>query len=1304
MNFKGGSVGLDYNFKSGDYTANASYDAWDSKNDKHHAGFSVSAGKNGSASLDGYYNYGNKAIPPQLRGHGGTLSFSNDGTMSLSGQMQGATVGTLTYDTNTHGFQPISLNQNFQNEFNQGLAAENAQFNHSRSQLELVKPLIATGLKMGLYSSAEIDQFLPKDKDGNIDVDRANPNELLSKWNDYKGKMSGSDESVKIWKDQVSKAGEAAGLKINFNDGKSATSTFGKFVSGIAGDIAQSFGFANDGSKMVDKSGVFHLDTCFVAGTQVHLATGTKSIETLQIGDIVQSWNEKTNTFENKRVTELFVHEVPQLFDLELNDEETLHTTWNHPFRRRATANNDLATSEWVKVEDLRLNNQVLMSDGSWARVTGLFHYNVEPTKVYNIEVEDNHTYIVGESGVVVHNYTEKERTIVAAAMNRTEKYGKLAPDDAEFVGGLTELKKLDNEFRKNASESYKETNRLMFDDSSARMSLNSQIKKNNDFLTMLRSPEADSLPGIKSIREKLIGIKPGQGFTKSSLLDIDNWIRQDLSKNLPMGAAGLKDLGGGYASATPTFNSSPQFRSIGEVGTHVGLWKLGRELSSVEGLKASNLRFQSTQDALANHEKVSRERGVAEAKKIQEVEARIEGYVAKVYGDDPRFAERIVDSRTIDKSSLSKKTSSIDFETKRKAFDLYLSAADNAKIQEYDNQILGVIRTQKKLERQEYENHTKKHPDEPYKRSPELDRRREKALAMQDHLEKERSNFLNETVTNFPQEPRRIELEKLALKGSLSAKDQKELNEINIAKKEHNNEVAALFDQNKNKMHDSLERNFGGERGVVVKNRFEQTDKIQTLESKLATLDPKDSETAKERSDLQKQITKAEERVAQIDKNFLDYEPKRRMIHGKEEPLGDFVLRRQQSYEQEEDAIKAITKQLEARKETYEKLGDKKKAIEIDKKIVLYEKREMKTRELAKDDVFTLAAKEDQSLIAKGKPATEVAKWERYKTHKDGEGHITRSLPISDKEPGFKHPVGDDVNKNTITYTSHYGEEGYGFKDIVKSALKALDHSGIDIAAMYGDRVNTMLSGTVVDISQGLEIKVPSKKLESKGIIYLPEGLHTDGSVRKEGLYREGEKTPLSREELVTLDPGFKKEAYTGIRMTGVIYLAYNDDKKKGRIVTDPGFYTLSGPKDEIKLSERQVQLQIPPDAIDNPKTVNSGGNSVTIETKFEGEISGTFRLEYKHFKEDPRKWIEIKDFIPAGKQIGNVGSTGRSTGPHLHATVKYFTANNPPLELPKGLYTVKGEGKNQYYEINGDYFLNEIVPKGLKKRKWGA
>ncbi|WP_000223964.1 TIGR04388 family protein, partial [Leptospira interrogans] len=500
----------DYNFKSGDYTANASYD-FDKVGGKDwaNASLGISASKNGHASASVSYNTdGNTAIPQALRGSGATLDFGNDGLIGLSVQaMRGATVGTLTYDTNTHGFQPLTLNSNYQNEFNQGQAAENAAYNHQKGQMEILMKELSIGTKMDkpLFTQAEIDAALPKDEHGNLDMEKANPEKLLEKWNAHKEAKSQTPEGLKEWKDEVTRAGGRSGIEVRFNDGKSATSTFGKFVTGLMGDVAQSFGFANDGSKMVDKAGVFHLDTCMRGDVPVFKLKNKNikiygninstemnsnkfgsddydlvAIERIQIGDVVRSWNENTNTFENKRVTETFVHEVPQLFFLELDGEEEIHTTWNHPFRRyRATQESEpnrnerqsagygvergfenhsvehsrnvalenrditetshltpnqlapnvskiLATgnysltpqSEWVKVEDLRLRDQVLRSDGSWGTVTGIYYYNTEPTKVYNLEVEDNHTYIVGGGetgkGYVVHNYDQTMRDVLA--------------------------------------------------------------------------------------------------------------------------------------------------------------------------------------------------------------------------------------------------------------------------------------------------------------------------------------------------------------------------------------------------------------------------------------------------------------------------------------------------------------------------------------------------------------------------------------------------------------------------------------------------------------------------------------------------------------------------------------------------------------------------------------------------------------------------------------------------------------------------------------------------------------------------
>uniref|UniRef100_UPI000B24CD39 polymorphic toxin-type HINT domain-containing protein n=1 Tax=Leptospira interrogans TaxID=173 RepID=UPI000B24CD39 len=108
--------------------------------------------------------------------------------------------------------------------------------------------------------------------------------------------------------------------------------------------------------------------------------------------------------------------------------------------RREIRPNSSFLTpqSEWVKVEDLRLRDQVLRSDGSWGTVTGIYYYNTEPTKVYNLEVEDNHTYIVGGDalgiGYVVHNYIvdQKDKFLSGAEVEKAYKDHKKMGEKAE--------------------------------------------------------------------------------------------------------------------------------------------------------------------------------------------------------------------------------------------------------------------------------------------------------------------------------------------------------------------------------------------------------------------------------------------------------------------------------------------------------------------------------------------------------------------------------------------------------------------------------------------------------------------------------------------------------------------------------------------------------------------------------------------------------------------------------------------------------------------------------------------------------
>ncbi|EYU61765.1 intein C-terminal splicing protein [Leptospira interrogans serovar Manilae] len=895
-NFKSGlGLGLDYNFKNKDYTANGSYDFNNIGGNKWaNANLGISASKNGHASFSMSYNSdGNTHIPQALRGNGATLDFGNDGLIGLSVQgPKGATVGTLTYDTNTHGFEPVSFNHNFQNEFNQGQAAENAAYNHQKGQMEILMKELSLGTKMDkpLFTQAEIDKALPKDEHGNLDMEKADPEKLLDKWNAHKEAMSKTPEGLQKWKDEVSKAGERSGIEVKFNEGKSATSTFGKFVTGLMGDVAQSFGFTNDGSKMVDKAGVFHLDTCFVAGSKITklknknikiyentniLSTSNganlsgfnsedyefANIEEIRIGDVVRSWNENTNTFENKRVTETFVHKVPQLFFLELDGEEEIHTTWNHPFRRyRATQESEtnrnerqsagygvergfenhsvehsrnvalenrdmtetshltpnqlapnvsklLATgnyfqsprSEWVKVEDLRLRDQVLRSDGSWGTVTGIYYYNTEPTKVYNLEVEDNHTYVVGGSesgkGYVVHNYSKEHEAVFSKVKSLSKDMFDVAKQFAGMEGGTgneayQRAVKLEGEVKSTNAlrESLKtESNAITLQRDKAEGSLELNKRRNNEFLTAIRNPDSDSIPGISELRKQLKSVDPVKGFTSDQIKAVTKWVNTNgLSSGLMNTGHGMGMLGGspikGYIAATA---------------------------GNITGIDEHNKLRTTIQDSntkLAEHKIKEEHIGRQMVERSNAAKADLVKFIQERHGNDPRFSNVLVEHGLVPKDSFNPNEHKVTYDEKLKAMGDKIKPETQKKLNEYTSKITDIRVKQNQLEAESYAQWNKTHPNEPYKRTPELEKRRNDMIAMQRNLEKERSTIVNREVAPFKNENELHRLEKLADASAITEKQKTELTNLRNEKKAHENQVAALLDKDSAKLHDTLE------------------------------------------------------------------------------------------------------------------------------------------------------------------------------------------------------------------------------------------------------------------------------------------------------------------------------------------------------------------------------------------------------------------------------------------------------------------------------------------------------------------
>ena len=135
---------------------------------------------------------------------------------------------------------------------------------------------------------------------------------------------------------------------------------------------------------------------CFVAGTQVHTADGLKAIEEIEQGDLVWSWNDVTDEAELKPVVETYINPCTELAHLSVCGE-TIVCTPQHRFY--------VPQKGWTRAYALREGDELVLLNGKTVMVDSIHFEKLEsPVNVHNFQVQDTHSYYVGEGGIRVHN------------------------------------------------------------------------------------------------------------------------------------------------------------------------------------------------------------------------------------------------------------------------------------------------------------------------------------------------------------------------------------------------------------------------------------------------------------------------------------------------------------------------------------------------------------------------------------------------------------------------------------------------------------------------------------------------------------------------------------------------------------------------------------------------------------------------------------------------------------------------------------------------------------------------------------
>ena len=201
---------------------------------------------------------------------------------------------------------------------------------------------------------------------------------------------------------------------------------------GLVLPYATGLGKAYLASKVLKKG------VCFVEGTQVETSEGMQSIEDIRVGDWVLSRGEDTGELLLKRVTNTFVTPAQQVLELEVEDEdgntETFGVTSEHPFWVKARG--------WVGAGKLLPGDEIFTSSGGWLRVAGSTWLSGRQT-VYNIEVEDTHTYFVGEFGAWVHNMCAMDKVNDLSKASKKGKKFDEARREAFEKAGMTDPDKV---------------------------------------------------------------------------------------------------------------------------------------------------------------------------------------------------------------------------------------------------------------------------------------------------------------------------------------------------------------------------------------------------------------------------------------------------------------------------------------------------------------------------------------------------------------------------------------------------------------------------------------------------------------------------------------------------------------------------------------------------------------------------------------------------------------------------------------------------------------------------------------------
>ncbi len=143
---------------------------------------------------------------------------------------------------------------------------------------------------------------------------------------------------------------------------------------------------------------------------------------------------DENDEYVSRPVTALFTHVSDQIYNISFDNGEDLGVTYQHPIY-------SVTEGDWRLAGELKIGEEVLTRSGE-AKVTKSTKEKGRE-EVYNLEVKEMHNFLVGKSGIVVHNAYKKSK--VLEWLDNLDDFSDLA-DDSPAKAALVKLKQMKDE------------------------------------------------------------------------------------------------------------------------------------------------------------------------------------------------------------------------------------------------------------------------------------------------------------------------------------------------------------------------------------------------------------------------------------------------------------------------------------------------------------------------------------------------------------------------------------------------------------------------------------------------------------------------------------------------------------------------------------------------------------------------------------------------------------------------------------------------------------------------------------------